>query len=72
MGKFKAEIREPKIAAVVTHAVTVGAGVVDYQQIAPVNLRQRTVNGELVAVLAQRAGNIVNLVTGRVFLAHDG
>ena len=36
------------------------------------DLRQHAVNGELVAVLAQRAGDVVLVVAGGVLLAHDG
>ena len=52
--------------------MAVGAGVMDDQQVADLNFRQHPVNGELVVVFAQGAGDVVHVVTGGVLLAHDG
>ena len=49
-----------------------GAGVVDHQQVAGTDLRQHPVNGKLVVVFAEGAGDVVFVVAGLVFLAHDG
>ena len=57
---------------VVAHGVAVGAGVVDHQQIADIDLGQHPVHSELVAVLTQGAGDVVLVVAGGVLLARDG
>ena len=48
------------------------ACVVDDEQVAHVDAGQRPVDGELVVVLAQAAGHVIDVVAGRVLLAHDG
>ena len=47
-------------------------GVVNDQQVAQVDLREGAVDGELVVVLAQPSGHVVDVVAGRVLLTHDG
>ena len=49
-----------------------GAGVVDDQQIAHVDLGQHPVHRKFVVVLAQGPGNVVLVVAGGVLLTHDG
>ncbi len=48
------------------------AGVVDDDAVADVDFRQFTVDGEFVVVFAERAGDVVDVVTEGVFLADDG
>ena len=48
------------------------AGVVDEEVVALLELRKRTVDGELVVVLAERAGHVIGVVTWRVLLPEDG
>ena len=45
-----------------------GAGVVDDQQIPPLQRREHPVHGEFVAVLAQGPGDIVLVIAGGVLL----
>ena len=57
---------------VVAHGVAVGAGIVDDQNIPHVDLGQAALNGELVVVLAQAAGDVVHMVQDGVLLAQHG
>lgn len=47
-------------------------GVVNVEDIAPVDLRKHPVDGEFIVVLAERAGNIVFVIARSRFLAHHG
>mgnify|MGYP000638807370 CR=1 FL=1 len=53
---------------VVAHREAVCAGVMDVDNVADVDFRQHTVNGELVIVLTQTAGDVVLVVAGGVLL----
>ena len=61
---------------VVAHGVAMRAGVVDHEQVAHVDLRQLTVDGELVVVFAQVARDVVRVrdrhrgLVGTTGLAH--
>ena len=48
------------------------AGVVDEEVVALLELRKRTIDGELVVVLTEGAGHVIGMVAWRVFLAEDG
>ena len=61
---------EPPVI-LVAHGEAVGAGVVDVEQVALVDLRQHPVNGELIVVLAQAAYYVILVVAGGMLLAHD-
>ena len=50
---------------VVAHGVAMRAGVVDYKQVAHVDLRQLAVDGELIVVLAQVTRDVVGVRNGR-------
>ena len=50
---------------VVAHGVAMRAGVVDYKQVAHVDLRQLAVDGKLVVVLAQVTRDVVGVRNGR-------
>ena len=61
---------------VVAHGIAMRAGVVDHEQVAHIDLRQLTVDGELVVVLAQVARDVVRVrdrrrgLVGTTGLAH--
>ena len=57
---------------VVAHGEAVGAGVVDGYDVANLDLRQAALNGELVVVLSQAAGDVVDVIQNGVLLAEDG
>ena len=67
------QLRASELAVVVeSHGVAVCARVVDDDAVADVDLGQLAVDGEFVVVLAERAGDVVDMVTEGVFLADDG
>ena len=51
------------------HGVAVSAGVVDDEEVAFFDRWQFALDGEFVAVFAEAADNVVNMVMWRVFLA---
>ena len=66
------ELGAPELAVVVeAHRTAVRAGVMDDDEVADVDFRQHTVDGEFVVVLAERARDVVFVVAGRRFLAGD-
>ena len=59
------KLRRAQLAVVVEpHGVPVGARVVDHHDVALLDLRELAVDGELVVVLAQRAGDVVEVIRG--------
>ena len=52
--------------------MAVGAGVVEDEQVAGDDLGEGALDGELVVVLAERAGDVVDVVGGEALLAQDG
>ena len=53
---------------IISHGKSMGAGIVDHQQIAHINLRQHPVNGKLVVVLAERTDHIILVIARFVSL----
>src|SRR5699024_1613293 len=64
---FQQHLGAAQLAVVViAHREPVGAGVVDDQNVALVDFGQHAVDGKLVVVLAQAAGDVVLVVAGGV------
>ena len=57
---------------VVAHGMAVGAGVMDHQDITDIDGGQAPLDGELIVILAQTAGHIIDMVQNGVLLAQDG
>ena len=66
------EFSRTELAVVVeAHGMAVCACVVDDQDVAVVDFRQAAVDGEFIAVFAERTGDVIDVVFRCIFLAHD-
>ena len=54
---------------VVTHGKSVGSGIMEYQDISDLDLGQAALDGKLIVVLAQTAGNIIDMIQNGPYMA---